>query len=121
MTVPEEVVYDRGGRGQIKINGMAISTPDGRPSKRDTEYERKKKRKKIRRRAAIELVIGHLKSDFRMGQNYLHGKNSLQINAFFAAAGWNLKKMMLQIKKEAFYLLDFLRLIFNPKKIILNF
>ena len=121
LTVPEEVVYDRGGRGQVKINGTTVSTPDGRPSKRDTEYERKKKRKKFRRRAAIEPVIGHLKSDFRMGQNFLHGKNSPQINAFLAAAGWNLKKMMLQLKKEAFYLLDFLRLIFNSQKIILNF
>jgi transposase, IS5 family len=121
LTVPDEVVYDRGGRGQNKINSTTVSTPDGRPSKRDTEYERKKKRKKIRRRAAIEPVIGHLKSDFRMGQNYLHGKNSPQINAFLAAAGWNLKKMMLQLKKEAFYLLDFICRILNRQKLIWSF
>jgi IS5 family transposase len=63
---------------------------------------------KFRCRAAIEPVIGHLKTDFRMGQNYLHGAISPQINAFLAAAGWNLKKIMLKLKKEALSLFDFL-------------
>ncbi|WP_141675538.1 transposase [Formosa haliotis] len=91
-----------------------VSTPDNRPLKRDTDYKRKKKRNKFRRRAAIEPVIGHLKTDFRMGQNYLHGAISPQINAFLAAAGWNLKKMMLQLKDQAFYLLQFLLRLLNP-------
>ncbi|MEX1000501.1 MAG: transposase [Crocinitomicaceae bacterium] len=55
---------------------------------------------KFQRRAAIEPLIGHLKTDYRMGQNYLHGIDSPQINAFLAATGWNLKKMMLQLKIE---------------------
>ncbi|MEP1490306.1 MAG: transposase [Algibacter sp.] len=81
--LPKEVVYDRGGKGQKQIGQTKISTPDYRPLKRDTEYQKRIKRKKFRRRAAIEPVIGHLKTDFRMGQNYLHGTNSSQINAFF--------------------------------------
>lgn len=68
LTVSREVIYDRGGRGQKQIRGTIISTPDNRPLKRDTEYQRKKKRKKFRRRTAIEPVIGHLKIDLRMGQ-----------------------------------------------------
>jgi len=79
LPVPKEVIYDRGGKGQKQIQGTIISTPDNRPLKRDTEYQRKKKRKKFRRRAAIEPVIGHLKTDFRMGQNYLHGTDSVGI------------------------------------------
>jgi len=67
--LPEEVVYDRGGRGQKEINGVSIVTPD-KPLKRDSQYQKQKKRNKFRRRAAIEPVIGHLKSNFRMGQNY---------------------------------------------------
>ena len=98
---PKEVIYDRGGKGQKQIGETIISTPDGRPLKRDSEYQKKKKRKKFRRRAAIEPVIGHLKTDFRMGQNYLHGTNSPQINAFLAATGWNLKKMMRKLKEDA--------------------
>ena len=93
-------MYDRGGKGQKQINDTKISTPDYRPLKRDTAYQKRKKRKKFRRRAAIEPVIGHLKTDFRMGQNYLHGANSPKINALLAATGWNLKKMMKKLKKE---------------------
>ncbi|KAF0149739.1 MAG: transposase IS4 family [Ignavibacteria bacterium] len=77
---PEEIIYDRGGRGAAEINGVKISTP--KPAlKRDSNYQKAKKRKKFRRRAAIEPVIGHLKKEFRMGQNYLHGESSPKINA----------------------------------------
>ncbi len=96
---PQELIYDRGGKGRKQIGNTTISTP-GRPLKRDSEYDKRKKRKKFRRRAAIEPVIGHLKTDFRMGQNYLHGETAPQINAFLAAAGWNLKKMMKKLKVE---------------------
>ena len=44
--------------------------------------------------------LNRLKSHFRMGQNYLHGEKSPQINAFLAAAGWNMKMMMRKLKKE---------------------
>lgn len=96
----EELIYDRGGKGIKQIGNTIISTPDYRPLKRDTENQKKKKRNKFRRRAAIEPVIGHLKSDFRMGQNYLHGNDSPQINALLAATGWNLKKLMVKLRKE---------------------
>lgn len=101
---PREVVYDRGGKGQSQIGETLISTPDYRPLKRDSPYQKRKKRKKFRRRAAIEPVIGHLKMDFRMGQNYLWGEQSPQINAFLAATGWNLKKMMKKLKQELLWL-----------------
>jgi IS5 family transposase len=122
--VPQEVVYDRGGKGQKQIGDTKISTPDYKPLKRDTEYQRRSKRKKFRRRAAIEPVIGHLKTDFRMQQNYLSGPSSSQINAFLAATGWNLKKMMRQLSKEQtlsfsqFFKLILLA-IFAPRKVSL--
>ena len=97
---PDELVYDRGGKGQKQIKNTKILTPDYRPLKRDTVYQKRVKRKNFRRRAAIEPVIGHLKTDFRMGQNYLSGKNAPQINAYLAATGWNLKKMMSKLKLE---------------------
>ena len=97
---PKEIVYDRGGKGQKQIKNTLISTPDYRPLKRDTEYQKRTKRKKFRRRAAIEPVIGHLKTDYRLNQNYLWGEKSAQINAFLAATGWNLKKMIKQLKND---------------------
>jgi hypothetical protein len=46
-------------------------------------------RREMRRRDAIEPVIGHLKEDHRMGRNYLAGRDGDRINAVLAAAGYN--------------------------------
>ena len=43
----------------------------------------------MRRRAAIEHVIGHLKAEHRMERNYLKGREGDRINAVLAAAGYN--------------------------------
>ena len=112
---PKEVVYDRAGKGAKQIGSTKIITPS-KPLKKDSEYQKRTKRKKCRRRAAIEPVIGHLKANFRMGQNYLHGKDSPKINAMLAASGWNLKKMMKKLKKEIEKSLCdfFITLNFNP-------
>lgn len=90
---PVEIVYDRGGRGKSEIKGVKISTPN-KPLKTDSQYQKNKKRKKFRRRAAIEPVIGHLKSELRMAENYLLSKSSLKFNALLSATAWNLKKWM---------------------------
>jgi IS5 family transposase len=71
--LPNEIIYDRGGKGRKEIKGVKILIPDT-PKKTDTQYMKKEKRKRFRSRAGIEAVIGHLKSDFRMEQNYLHGE-----------------------------------------------
>jgi hypothetical protein len=42
-------------------------------------------RREMRRRAAIEPVIGHLKDDHRMGRNHLKGRDGDRINAALAA------------------------------------
>jgi len=100
---PKEVIYDRGGRGITKINETTILTPKP-PKKSASQYERRIVRQKFRRRAAIEPLIGHLKTDFRMAQNYLHGTSSPRMNAMLAATGWNLKKMMEKLKQELLHL-----------------
>ncbi|MGR3317629.1 MAG: IS5 family transposase [Candidatus Anammoxibacter sp.] len=115
---PQELIYDRGGKGQKQIGNTIISTPS-KPLKKDNDYQKRKKRQKFRRRAAIEPVIGHLKTDFRMGQNYLWGEKSPQINAFLAATGWNLRKMMKKLKAEVekiffYFFFQFIA----PKKIV---
>jgi len=48
----------------------------------------------MRRRAAIEPVIGHLKEDHRMGRNYLTGPDGDRINAVLAAAGYNFSLLL---------------------------
>jgi IS5 family transposase len=46
-------------------------------------------RREMRRRAAVEPVIGHVKAEHRMERNYLKGRNGDRINAVLAAAGYN--------------------------------
>jgi len=46
-------------------------------------------RREMRRRAAVEPVIGHLKAEHRMGRNYLKGRDGDRINTVLAAAGYN--------------------------------
>ena len=50
--------------------------------------------KLLRRRSAIEPVIGHLKQDHRMGRNYLMGKVGDRINAMLVGYGFNLRKLL---------------------------
>jgi IS5 family transposase len=51
-------------------------------------------RHEMRRRAAIEPVIGHLKEDHRTGRNYLTGRDGDRINAVLAAAGYNFSLLL---------------------------
>jgi IS5 family transposase len=88
-----EAICDRGYRGKKEVDGTAICIPDS-PKKRDTKYQKEQKRKKFRRRAAIEPIIGHVKSDHRMQKNYLKGFIGDEINLLLAASAFNLKKWM---------------------------
>ena len=99
LKLPQELAYDRGGRGRREIKGVKIITPN-KPKKSDSEYQKMQKRKKFRTRAGIEPIFGHLKKDFRMEQNYLWGEKGIHINAYMAATAWNLKKMLEKIKEN---------------------
>jgi transposase, IS5 family len=46
-------------------------------------------RREMRRRAAVEPVIGHLKAEHRLDRNYLKGRDGDRANAVLAAAGYN--------------------------------
>ena len=109
--LPDEIIYDRGGKGRKEIKGVKILTPD-KPQKTDTSYMKQQKRKRFRSRAGIEAIIGHLKSNFRMAQNYLHRDIGIQINALLSCTAWNLKKMMEVLGEKAVRL--FVRLFFRP-------
>jgi IS5 family transposase len=93
FSLPKEIIYDRGGKGKSEIKGVKILIPD-EAKKTDSAYRKQQKRKRFRSRAGIEPIIGHLKTDFRMAQNYLWGEKGIQINALMTATAWNLKKYM---------------------------
>jgi len=61
-------------------------------------------KREMRRRSAIEPVIGHIKAEHRMGRNYLaHGQGDA-VNAILAAAGYNFSLLLRWLR-------DLLRLI----------
>ena len=97
---PKNIFLDRGYRGPKKIGNTELHTP--KPEKNITAS----KRKKYKRRAAIEPVIGHLKHDYRMIKNYLKGTTGDAINVMLAAAAMNFKRMMNKWKHDIFLLLD---------------
>ena len=84
----KDVYLDRGYRGKIQIRETRLYTP--KPEKNITAL----KRKRHKRRAAIEPVIGHLKHDYRMIRNYLKGVIGDQMNVMLAAAAMNFKRVM---------------------------
>jgi transposase, IS5 family len=48
----------------------------------------------MRRRAAVEPVIGHCKNDHRLGRNFLAHRQGDAINAVLAAAGYNFRRLI---------------------------
>ena len=91
---PKNIFLDRGYRGPKTINNTALHTP--KPDRNITAA----KRKRHKRRAAIEPVIGHLKRDYRMVRNYLKGTVGDAMNVMLAAAAMNFKRMMNKWKEQ---------------------
>ena len=96
--IAKTAFVDRGYRGPKTVNETTICVP--KPDKNIT----KTKRKRHSRRAAIEPVIGHLKSDYRMNRNFLKGVIGDEMNVLLAAAAMNFKRVMNLWKQGLFNL-----------------
>ena len=117
---PKVAIVDRGYRGRSYVSETQIYTPKPLP-KSASNYQKQKARKRFRRRAGIEPIIGHLKHDHRMIRNYLRGDIGDKVNTVMAATAFNLKKMLLRIRKEgknvlSIFVNEFIFL-FSPKGI----
>jgi IS5 family transposase len=84
------IVADRGYRGhnappdhrfKVYISGQKRGVTEA--IKRD-----------LRRRSAVEPVIGHAKTEHRMGRNFLKGTHGDVANAMLAAAGSNFRRLL---------------------------
>ena len=71
-------------------------------------------KREMRRRSAVEPVIGHLKSEHRMGRNYLWHRQGDAINAVLAAVGYNFR---LLIRWLRLLLFCFLAAFFRPPQV----
>jgi IS5 family transposase len=56
-------------------------------------------KRQMRRRSAVEPVIGHIKNEHRMGRNYLAHTQGDAINAILAAAGYNFSLLLRWLKQ----------------------
>ena len=103
----KNVYLDRGYPGRKQIGETNLHIP--KPDKKITAT----KKKRHRRRAAIEPVIGHLKNDYRMLRNFLKGNFGDTVNVMMAAAAMNFKRMMNKWKKNPPFFAEFLFQLYN--------
>ena len=96
---PQTAFVDLGYRGH-----GAESVWDIQVVPRKRRHLPKSLRRWMNRRAAIEPVIGHLKSEHRMDRNRLKGREGDQLNALLSACGFNFRKLL-----RAFFCLDWLK------------
>lgn len=97
---------DRGYKSR-EIGGTKIHAPTNGAGK--TTAEKTKLRKNFRRRAGIEPIIGHVKSDFGMARNYLKGEIGDSINAMLGASAFNFKSWMRKALAELIFVLNYIR------------
>jgi transposase, IS5 family len=84
------VIADAGYRGHNAplVKGMQVFTAG---QKRGVSGQI---RRELRRRPAVEPVIGHLKDGHRMDRNFLAGRAGDAINPVLAAAGYNFRLLL---------------------------
>jgi IS5 family transposase len=93
-SVIDEVFVDRDYRGHsAKETAVYISG-----QKRGIRTQQLKR--SLKRRQAIEPVIGHLKSDRIPGRNYLKGTEGDQMNVMLSCAGRNLRLILRQLRAD---------------------
>jgi len=86
---PDDVLVDQGYRGHGYEGSASVHVVRTIPQRATRAL-----RRMLKRRAAIEPTIGHLKSDNRLNRNYLTGPEGDKINALLSAAGYNLRKLL---------------------------
>ncbi len=84
----ERVYIDKGYRGQNAPNPLRVYRSG---QKRGAHGQVKRE---LRRRSAIEAVIGHCKTDGHLGRNFLKGRLGDTINAVMSAVGYNLRLIL---------------------------
>jgi IS5 family transposase len=84
------IVADRGYRGHNAPPDHRFKVHISGQRRRVTETIRRE----LRRRWAVEPVIGHAKTGHRMGRNHLAGPAGDAANAVLAAAGYNFRRLL---------------------------
>ncbi len=89
----ERVYMDKGYRGHDAPKPLRVFRSG---QKRGVHGQIKKE---LRRRAAIEAVIGHMKTDGHLGRNFLKGRRGDHANAVLTAVGYNFRLTLNWLRK----------------------
>jgi IS5 family transposase len=85
----QEIYVDKGYRKHNYEGSAVVELARGGMKK-----VKRSLRKWLKRRSAIEPVIGHMKNDGRLGRNYLKGVEGDKMNAVLCGAGHNMRKLL---------------------------
>jgi len=86
---PTHCYVDRGYKGALGLPGMKVFHSGQRRG-----VDTRRLRRELRRRSAVEAVIGHMKTDGRMDRCRLKGRLGDAMNAVLAAAGHNIRLLL---------------------------
>ena len=87
---PTRIIADAGYRGHKAPEAYRLKVYTQGQKRRMTD----RIRREMKRRSAVEPVIGHLKSEHRMDRNYLAHRSGDAANAVLAAAGYNFRLLL---------------------------
>jgi transposase, IS5 family len=70
----------------------------------------------LKRRSAIEPVIGHMKEDGRLGRNFLRNRHGDRLNAILAGVGQNVRLLLRWFERLLRFLLGCLLEACSPRQ-----
>ena len=102
-STPERCYVDRGYRGH-GVKKTAVFISGQRRGVTPTIG------KELRRRSAVEPVIGHMKDDGKLGRNWLQGILGDKINALLCGAGHNIRIILRKLRELFLFFVAFCQL-----------
>ena len=99
--IPERCYVDRGYRGH-GVDKTAVFISGQRRGVTPTI------KKEMKRRSAVEPVIGHMKEDGKLGRNWLKGSIGDKINALLCGAGHNMRIILRKLRKLLHFFVIFI-------------
>ena len=73
-------------------------------------------KRELRRRSAVEAVIGHTKSDGLLERNHLAGARGDSINAILVGAGHNIRLLLAWLRRLLLFILAFIATTLSPPR-----
>lgn len=104
----KKAYVDRGIKSQQVGETEVIAPSNG---KGKSAWEKAKLRKAFRRRAGIEPIIGHVKSDCGMERNYLKGEIGDEINAILAGSAFNFRSWLRKALEKIIVVIKYLQIV----------